>query len=466
MQYDSEYVNFDDLNTTEQLNLFWSWVITESERRQATDINIDLLLSPLNPHDSRLEIRAKINGDFEVIKQQEMNSETYGQLVRIVKTKAKTDSQWQRSDQSGVFSALIEHQGRTEQLEIRANIIPTGESKAHGETISLRLQRKYNFPFTLDSLGFTREQQRLIDYILSLKDGLILVAGPVNCGKNVTLVTLLKELQRRNPEKLIATLEDPPEFILGDYAITQINIESLRKPDGTKYTFSDGLRALLRHSINYAMIGETRDADTAQILVEGARLGHGFFSTIHAQDATEAIGRLRSFGITNSDLASVLRATITQRLIKKSCPACQREPEDLKKYESLIPELKRYVDAIEWNEPITLMRSTGLDHRGLSCSQCHGKGYDGRIGIFEILLLDADELLTDLISQGAPPSQIRKAALTQSLQPDNKYRFRTLWQTALRYALEGTTTLAAVMSVLNPPNPAKEGLFLPRKFNP
>jgi type II secretory ATPase GspE/PulE/Tfp pilus assembly ATPase PilB-like protein len=326
------------------------------------------------------------------------------------------------------------------------------------------LQRKHHFPFTLDSLGFTREQQRLVDYILNLKDGLILVAGPVNCGKNVTLVTLLKELQRRNPEKLIATLEDPPEFMLGSHSITQINIESLRKPDGAKYTFSDGLRALLRHSINYAMIGETRDAATAQILVEGARLGHGFYSTVHAQDATEAIGRLRSFDISNADLASVLRATITQRLIKKSCPACQREPEDLKKYEAQIPELRRYIEALEWNEPVTLMRSTGLDHRGHPCSQCQGKGYDGRIGIFEILLIDADEQLSDLISQGAPPSQIRKAALTQSLQPENRYRFRTLWQTALRYCLEGTTTLAAVLSVLNPPNPAKEGLYLPRKI--
>jgi general secretion pathway protein E len=447
----------DILSTDKQLERLRDWAIAESVRRRATDINIDLRRDPADFKRRYLRIRSTIDGDMVVLKEQELGEERYRQLTRLFKTQCHTvDSQREHSGQSGVSPAVVDYGGKRDFVELRMNFSPTGDE---GESICLRIQRKTDWPFNLNTLGLLPEQQDTLQWLLELKQGLVTVVGMINCGKNITLTSIIQELAYRYPTKNIMTIEDPVEIRV-DGAI-QINIDKLfhRKKGSEieKYTFADALRDVLRQNAKYIMVGETRDAETAQTVVKGSIIGHLFFTTMHAETSTAAIDRLRDFGISDNSIANTLKATMTQRLIKLSCLDCQREREDWNDYRKKIKQLDDYLALINWEREPLLLRSTGITADGEVCTACQGTGYQGRTGIFEILPIGQLLKVKTMITKGKPGWQIRQAVVNQSAlkQIDP---FITLWQAGLYKVLRGETTFNALFEVLERPLPDFEGL--------
>jgi len=297
------------------------------------------------------------------------------------------------------------------EIDIRVSVLPTH----YGERLVLRLLNKSDIDFSLDSLGFSESMLKKYDELINITHGIILVTGPTGSGKSTTLYSMLTRLN--NEDVNILTVEDPIE-----YQIHGIGQMQTRPKIGL--TFAAGLRSILRQDPDIVMVGEIRDAETAEIAVQSALTGHRVFSTLHTNDAASGITRLMDMGIEPYLITSSVNAFLAQRLVRKICPNCS-EP-----YKPDAKELQRA--GLTKNS-----LKKGVLYRGKGCDKCLNTGYSGRIGIFELLPL-SDEI-KKMIMGKADSGQIKARGIKEGMV--------LLLNDGISKVIDGTTTLEEVMRV-------------------
>ncbi len=297
------------------------------------------------------------------------------------------------------------------EVDLRVSSVPSN----HGESIVMRILDKSGLVLGLPELGFFSDDQTTFERLLALPDGILLVTGPTGSGKTTTLYGCLNVINR--PDKKIITVEDPVEYELA--GINQVMVKS-----DIGMTFSNALRAMLRQAPNIIMIGEIRDAETANIAINASLTGHLVFSTLHTNDAPSAVARLADIGIKRFLIASAVRAALAQRLVRKLCPACKTEmPMSDKELRALRLDASRMADS-------TIYGPVG-------CEKCRKKGFRGRMGIFEIF--EIDDEVRHLINAELSSSQLRKRAREMGM--------RSMREDGIRKVLAGLTTAEEVIHV-------------------
>jgi Type II secretory pathway, ATPase PulE/Tfp pilus assembly pathway, ATPase PilB len=373
-------------------------IIAEAVRRRASDIHLE-------PLPRRFRVRYRIDG----VLVEADNPPKRLQLATIsrVKIMANISIAEKRVPQDGRIQITID--GRS--LDLRVSSLPT----AHGESIVMRILDKEGLQLGLPELGFAPDDQATFERLISLPDGIVLVTGPTGSGKTTTLYSCLHHLNKT--DRKIITVEDPVE-----YQLTGINQVPVRPEIGM--TFASALRAMLRQAPNVVMVGEIRDRETAEIAINASLTGHMVFSTLHTNDAPGAVTRLLDIGVKPFLVATSLRATMAQRLVRKICENC-RAPH---------PPTTREL-ALTHLTPAQIAAAHFA--RGTGCASCHGSGYRGRTGIFEIFQIDDD--IQRMIHAGASAAQLRSHARSRGM--------RTMREDGLRKASAGLTTIDEVVSI-------------------
>jgi general secretion pathway protein E len=346
-------------------------------------------------------IRFRIDGVMALVRQVE-GPPVAEQLVSRLKVMAELDIGERRLPQDGRFQLRV--QGR--EVDFRLSIMPS----VHGEDAVVRVLDRARIErsaghLTLDALGFDADERGAIRHQARQPHGMLLVTGPTGSGKTTTLYATLAEIHT-GTDKII-TIEDPVEYQLP--GVVQIPVNEKKG-----LSFSRGLRSILRHDPDRVMVGEIRDAETAQIAVQAALTGHLVFSTVHANNAFDVIGRFMHMGLDLYSVVSAVNAVLAQRLVRLTCTHCARpyvpEPEVLARHAA--------------------SSGTGRYLKGEGCGHCRGSGYKGRRAVAELLRLD--DTLRDLIAARAPMSQIKEAARSRGMKP--------LRAVALQAVLRGETT--------------------------
>ena len=343
-------------------------LLTQAVRLKASDVHIE-------PQKDRLRIRFRIDGILRDVFS--LPSSVNTPLTSRVKIMAGMNIADQRRPQDGQISIKV----GVRDVDIRVATI----AAANGERATLRILDKSLPLLSLNNIGFSPDALRKYQAMLKTPYGMILAGGPTGSGKTTTLYASLSSLDRN--ERNIMTIEDPIEYHFADINQTQVNLKA-------DITFANGLRALMRHDPDIILIGEIRDKDTARIAVQAALTGHLVLSSIHANDAIGVFFRLIDLGIEPYLIASTLVGIAAQRMVRRICPHCRNT------YQPSVAEKAVYAEEVG-QQPTIL-------YRGEGCNLCGGTGYQGRIGIFELLVISeeigrmlvADVNAVDLRAQG------------------------------------------------------------------
>lgn len=370
-------------------------MLAEAIKEAASDIHIETF-------EKVLSIRFRVDGVLREVLQPSRKLAPL--LVSRIKVMARLDIAEKRVPQDGRISLRIG--GRA--VDVRVSTMPS----SHGERVVLRLLDKNATRLDLHSLGMTAANHANFRRIIERPHGIILVTGPTGSGKSTTLYAGLQELNGK--ERNILTVEDPIEFDIDGIGQTQVNTK-------VDMTFARGLRAILRQDPDVVMIGEIRDQETAAIAVQASLTGHMVLSTLHTNTAIGAVTRIRDMGVEPFLISSSLLGVLAQRLVRTLCKTC-RQP-----YEADSEQKKLF--GLTPSEPLTLYHANG-------CEACNNKGYRGRTGIHELLIID--EQVQELIHAEAGEMAIEKAirAYTPSIRDDGLDKVKA-----------GITTLEEVMRV-------------------
>jgi type IV pilus assembly protein PilB len=376
-----------------------SMLIIEAHRAGASDIHLE-------PLDKKFRVRFRIDGKLHEIQAppKRLQSAIINRLKIMTGSMSIAEK---RLPQDGRIQVKI----KKNPIDLRVSAIPTN----HGESIVIRILDKENLMLGLPKLGFFSDDLETFERLIRLPDGILLVTGPTGSGKTSTLYACLNYVNK--PDQKIITVEEPIE-----YQMTGINQVSVNPKIGM--TFPAALRSILRQAPNVIMIGEIRDLETASIATNASLTGHLVFSTLHTNDAPSAVARLIDIGVQHSLVASSLRAIMAQRLVRRVCSNCS-EPTELSETEMRALRIER-----------GQLRDAQLMH-GKGCEQCRGAGYKGRIGIFEIFVLD-DEV-RHMINRRSSTLLLRQRA--------RELGMRTLREDGARKVLAGLTTAQEVTSI-------------------
>ena len=373
-------------------------ILSQAVREGASDIHI-------SPEKDHAQVRFRVDG-----KLQEVPSPPKSMILLIVsrlKIMANMDIAMSRIPQDGRFTIKMDNK----EINIRASTIPT----IYGENIVLRLLDTSSGIYSLEHLGMSQEDIKKVKQMIVKPYGLILSTGPTGSGKSTTLYSILKEINKTDIN--IITLEDPVE-----YRIEKIRQIQLNRKAGM--TFASGLRSVMRQDPDVIMVGEIRDTETAKIAVQAALTGHKVLSTVHTNDAAGAITRFIDMDIQPFLVSSVMLVSIAQRLVRKVCPFCS------KPYKPPKAALEYWgLDKVE-----------GADFRkGTGCFNCMDKGYTGRTGIYEVLVID--EMVQNMIINRKSAQNITRSAIEAGT-------LNTLKNDAAQKVLEGITTIEEAMSAV------------------
>lgn len=374
-------------------------IIGQAVKDGASDIHIC-------PEEDRLVVRYRIDGVLHDAFFPPKSLQAA--IISRIKILAEMDIAETRTPQDG--RCQVNFDGRV--VDLRVSTLPT----VYGENVVMRLLDKNSLMLSLEDLRLGSHMLQRLQQMLASAHGIILVTGPTGSGKTTTLYSCLNALN--TPERNIITIEDPVEYRLQRIRQAQVNPKA-------GMTFAAGLRSILRQDPDVIMIGEIRDSETAQIAVESALTGHLVLSTLHTNDAPGAIARLVEMGVEPFLVASATLGVLAQRLVRKVCSQCKVDfyPEvDLLKELGFNPEKRKW-----------------KFYRGTGCQACKNTGYRGRLGIYEIMLVN-EEIRTLCLKQ-APGDAIRRAAMRAGMQ--------TLRQDGYLKALQGMTTLEEVIRVTN-----------------
>jgi general secretion pathway protein E len=374
-------------------------VISQAVKERASDIHIE-------PYEKELRVRYRIDG----VLYQVLNPPRsyHAAIVSRIKIMANLNIAERRLPQDGRIKIMLS--GR--EIDIRVSIVPT----AFGERVVMRLLDKGSFILTLEQLGLSPENKTQFERLLEYSHGIILMTGPTGSGKTTTQYAALNRLN--SMEKNIITVEDPIEYMMDGIAQIQV------KPK-IDLTFANGLRSILRQDPDIILVGEIRDIETAEMAIQASLTGHLVFSTLHTNDASGAITRLLNMDIEPFLVSSSVVAVLAQRLVRTICKACKTSyvPDDLE-LDNIGIERKRLVDGVLW--------------RGSGCADCVGRGYRGRTGIFELLLVR--ENIQRLVLTNVDSNTIKKEAITTN-------KMTTLREDGARKAIAGITTVEEVLRV-------------------
>jgi type IV pilus assembly protein PilB len=376
-----------------------NWILTKAVNERASDIHIE-------PQDQDIIVRFRVDGLLREIER--LPKWAHGPVASRIKVLSNLDIAEKRLPQDGRFKVEIAQR----PIELRVSTLPT----SYGEKVVIRIVDQYRNPAEITTLGFQGQDLSTVQKLIGRPQGIVLVTGPTGSGKSTTLYSFLRHIQ--DETKNLVTVEDPVEYQLP--GINQVHVD-----EKAKKTFAGALRAILRQDPDVIMIGEIRDMETAQIAFRASITGHLVLSTVHTNDAPSAITRLVDVGLQPFMVASSLLCVISMRLVRTICPKC-REPKQMD------PEELRAIGLnVQGEDPVIVYRGSG-------CPHCHGSGYYGRTGLFEVL--EVNDSIRELINQGAPDSTIKIAAVDLGM--------RTLAEDGIEKVLAGVTTLDEVNRVV------------------
>ncbi len=397
---DDEKAGGDELKETAPIIRMANAILANAIDNGASDIHVE-------PDRANLRIRCRIDG----VLQQLMTIPKHIQapLISRMKIMADLNIAERRVPQDGRIP--IKHANK--DYDMRVSCLPS----MYGEKIVMRILDKGSVLLGLNKLGFTAEVQTDLEDLVAQPNGMFLVTGPTGSGKTTTLYSVLHKLN--NIEKNIITVEDPIEYQLS--GVTQVGIN---KKAGLN--FSNALRSFLRQDPDIIMVGEMRDLETAEIAIEAALTGHLVLSTLHTNDAPSATLRLADMGVEPFLISATIIGILAQRLARKICANC-KEP-----YEVPASDLLRFgFPQDDPNKPVTLFRGKG-------CDICRGKGYKGRMGIYELLRMNVE--ISELVVRRAPLNDIKDAARANGM--------KEMKEDGLQKVLDGITTPDEVMRVV------------------
>ena len=372
-------------------------MLQEAVNSRASDIHVE-------PLEKRLRIRYRIDGVLQEWASHPKHLHA-PILARLKIMTASMSIDERRVPQDGRIQAKV----GAKDIDLRVSTVPTN----HGESVVMRILDKTSLLLGLSDLGFFSDDKETFDELLGLPDGIILITGPTGSGKTTTLYACLNTINR--PDKKIITVEDPVEYQLA--GINQVPVK-----EDIGMTFAAALRSMLRQAPNIIMVGEIRDAETANIAINASLTGHLVFSTLHTNDAPSSVARMANMGVKPFLIASAVRAMMAQRLVRKLCVEC-KSPGELseKEMRALNLDAARTGDA-------KVMKAN-------ACGRCRQNGFRGRMCILEIFKVD-DQVRT-MINEELSTPQLRKRA--------RELGMRTLREDGIRKVLAGFTTAQEVI---------------------
>ncbi|HUL16877.1 MAG TPA: GspE/PulE family protein [Terriglobales bacterium] len=385
------------------VRLVETFIFTALERR-ASDIHIEA-------RDSEVVVKYRIDGVLQYATQP-ISKDLHSAVISRIKVLSDLDIAERRVPQDGRFR--VKYKGR--YIDLRVSIMPA----SHGEDAVLRVLDKETLSekfqsLSLDVVGFSAEEMRRFRRYIREPYGMVLVTGPTGSGKTTTLYAAINEI--KSDEDKIITIEDPVEYQLR--GITQIPVNEKKG-----LTFARGLRSILRHDPDKIMVGEIRDQETAQIAIQSALTGHLVFTTVHANNVTDVIGRFINMGVEPYNFVSALNCILAQRLVRVVCSNCKRtkklSPQELQ---------EAGLDPAQW--------ANFMFSEGAGCLECSGTGYHGRTAICE--LLDLTDRIREMIIDRRPTSEIKRVAREEGMI--------TLRESGLAKIREGLTTLREINKV-------------------
>jgi len=373
-------------------------IIAQAVREEASDVHI-------SPEKDYVQVRFRVDGKLHEVPAPP--KKMFLPIISRLKILANMDIALSRIPQDGRFSVRMDKK----EINIRASTLPT----IYGENMVLRLLDTSSGIYSLEQLGMAPDDREKLEPMITKPYGMILSTGPTGSGKSTTLYSILKRINQ--PDINIITLEDPVEYRMDKIRQIQLN----RKAG---MNFAGGLRAIMRQDPDVIMVGEIRDPETATIAVQAALTGHRVLSTVHTNDAAGAITRFIDMGIEPFLVSSVMLVSIAQRLVRRVCPYCKKP----------------------YSPPKAALEYWGLDKvegaefmQGSGCFNCMDKGYKGRTGIYEVLIID--DTVQDMILKRRSAQEITRAARQAGL-------LRTLKEDAARKVAEGVTTLEEATSAV------------------
>src|SRR3989338_8176413 len=379
-------------------------LIEEAQNSRASDIHID-------PREKDVRVRLRIDG---VLKDAySLPREIHSEVITRVKVLAGLRTDEHQAAQDGRFRTIFEG---ANPIDSRVYIAPA----YYGENCVLRLLSEHAEKFTIDTMGFSSEDLTKIKNAIQKPYGMVLATGPTGSGKTTTLYTFLKSLHK--PEISIITIEDPIEYSIEGVNQIQVN----RK---TELTFANGLRAILRQDPDIIMVGEIRDRETAGLAINTALTGHLVLSTLHTNDAATTLPRMLDLGLEPYLITATVNLVIAQRLVRKICEQCKTKHKLTESEKKSIAELGNFAAA---NIPETM-------HRGQGCDECLGSGYRGRIGIYEVMVID--DAIREAMLEKCSASNIKKMSIERGMT--------TMVEDGFHKAVEGITTLEEVLRVIH-----------------
>ncbi len=372
-------------------------LIFRAAEKRASDIHVE-------PFEDILKVRFRIDGVLHDIDEESKNFQA--SILSRIKVMANLNIAEKRLPQDGRIGLKIAGQ----DVDIRVSTVPT----RYGERIVMRLLDKSKVMLDFTSLGLSPNNGEILDKMIAKSHGIVLVTGPTGSGKTTTLYACLSEIN--SEDKNILTVEDPVEYELKGIGQMQVNPK-------IDFTFSSGLRSILRQDPDVIMVGEIRDLETVEIAIQASMTGHLVFSTLHTNDAPGAVTRLIDMGVEPFLISSSVLMVMAQRLVRTLCPACK------------VPHEITEAECYEIGIADSCVGSTVYRASETGCKSCQLNAYKGRAGIHEILLID--ETVRSLIMKKANASQIRAAATQMnSLRIDGGFK-----------VLQGITSVEEILRV-------------------
>jgi type II secretory ATPase GspE/PulE/Tfp pilus assembly ATPase PilB-like protein len=378
-------------------------MVREAALRGTSDIHIEAMPG---------EILVRFRIDGVLVTFEHLSKDDHEHVINRLKVLSNMEMGRVRLPEDGHFA--VKFQAEEDQpertIDVRVSIFPT----VNGPTAVLRLLNRSDMLISLDEIGFDEDIRFRVRQLTLASYGMILTTGPTGSGKTTTLYSMLMEINRK--ERNIMTVEDPVEVFIDDMRQSQIIPE-------IGFTFAMGMKSILRQDPDVIMIGEIRDAETAEHAVQASLTGRMVYSTLHANTTIGAIARLIDLNIERGMIAYAVRGVIAQRLVRKICPSC------------IMPDSQPRAEYINFLG----LQGISIDYRrGAGCTECNGTGYRGRTGVFEVLIFD-DELRAMIVD---------KASMRELQSYAEKAGMTTLRQNAINLVTSGVTTLEEAIRVV------------------
>jgi type IV pilus assembly protein PilB len=391
-----EVTDLEKMGNESPVIRFVNYLIFDAIKQGASDIHIE-------PKEKQLKVRYRIDGVlFDAMNPPHAMQPSITSRLKIM---ANLDIAERRLPQDGRIRAVVH--GR--KVDLRLSTLPT----PYGEKVVMRILDNRSIQVSLDDMGFSEDALTIWKNQIDQPHGIVLVTGPTGSGKTTTLYASLRQMDGNKLN--ISTVEDPIEYHLG--TATQVQVH-----DKIGMTFSAALRSLLRQDPDVVMLGEIRDAETARIAVQAALTGHLVLSTLHTNDAPASVTRLINIGVEPYLIAAAVNAILAQRLVRKICQHCKEpfEPSD---------EMKEFLSLRGFADITT--------YKGKGCDRCRQTGYAGRLGIFELMLMD--DAMRDIVTRNPDVNQLRQMAREKGLV--------SLREDGFRKVIKGQTTVDEILRV-------------------